>query len=113
MCKAYAINHLKAESEKKNQVSRILKFYYLFYTFSWFFRVPKEKSRKVLRVLFTPLFCFGPSLKPAYVVYETFAFLSETPYLLLVFLRALPPNEPGIYFHVVIEKNEEENEGCA
>lgn len=60
-----------------------------------------RRSLKVLSVL-------TPSPEPAYVVYETFAFLSETAYLFLVFLRALPPNEPGIYFHVVdvIEKNE-------
>lgn len=49
--------------------------------------------------------CPSRPLKPAYVVYETFAFLSETPYLLLVFLRALPPKRNrGYIFHVVIEK---------
>jgi hypothetical protein len=94
-------------------VSGILKFYYLFYTFSWVFRVPKRKSQTSHGAPF-PLLSSALSPEPAYVVYETFAFLSETPYLFLVFLRALPPNEPGIYFHVVdvIEKTRGKRRVC-
>jgi hypothetical protein len=66
--------------------------------------VPKEKESKSFARFF--VLSLSSSSKPAYVVYETFAFLSEAAYLFLVFLRALPSNEPGIYFHVVdvIEK---------
>jgi hypothetical protein len=94
-------------------VSGILKFYYLFYTFSWVFRVPKRKSQTSHGAPIPSCPPLSPP-EPAYVVYETFAFLSETPYLFLVFLRALPPNEPGIYFHVVdvIEKTRGKRRVC-
>jgi hypothetical protein len=84
-------------------VSGILKFYYLFYTFSWVFRVPKRKSQTSHGA---PIPSCPPLSPPA--------FLSETPYLFLVFLRALPPNEPGIYFHVVdvIEKTRGKRRVC-
>lgn len=75
-----------------------LNFIICFYIFSWAFLFSRRRCEEQNLGVCSPL-------QPAYVVYETFAFLSQTAYLFLVFLRAFP-HPTSIHFHVVdvIEK---------